>query len=93
MRDRKMNKEKIKKHVDRAMESIRQEPFVQKYMANEPKCLKCGKSVFKVERTSPEQVMLTCDDCGAPHLIDAQLDEDRAVLTFSSPKMEEENEE
>jgi len=60
MRDRKMNKEKIKKHVDRAMESIRQEPFVQKYMVNEPKCLKCGKSVFKVERMSPEPVMLTC---------------------------------
>ena len=47
MRDRKMNKEKIKKHVDRAMESIRQEPFVQKYMANEPKCLKCGKRVWR----------------------------------------------
>jgi lysyl-tRNA synthetase class I len=81
MRDRKMSKESaraIKKHVDRAMESIRQEPFVQKYMANEPKCLKCGKSVFKVERMSPEQVMLTCDDCGAPHRIDAQLDEDSA---------------
>jgi DNA-directed RNA polymerase subunit RPC12/RpoP len=47
-------------------------------MANEPKCLKCGKSVFKVERMSPEQVTLTCDDCGGPHLIDAQLDEDSA---------------
>lgn len=84
-----MSKEEIKKHVDRAMEAIRRNPFVQKYMANETKCLKCGNTVFKVERMSPEQVMLVCNNCGEPHLMDAQLDEDRVVLTFWSPKMED----
>lgn len=63
--------------------------IVQEHTSNETRCLKCGNTVFKVERTSPEQVLLTCSKCDEPHLIDAQLDENRAVLTFWSPKMEE----
>jgi predicted nucleic-acid-binding Zn-ribbon protein len=90
MKDKKLSKEEIKKHVDIAMDSIRRDPFVKKYMANATKCLKCGNTVFRIERMSPEQIMLTCDKCGEPHLIDAQIDGDRAVLTFWNPKMDEE---
>jgi len=84
-----MDKKEVKEHVEKAMEAIRKNSFVQKYMSNETKCLKCGNTVFQVERMSPEQVMLICDNCSEPHLIDAQLDEGRAVLTFWSPKMDE----
>ena len=61
--------------------------FEKKYLSNETKCLRCGNTVFHVERMSPEQVMLICANCGESHLIDASLDENRAVLTFWSPKM------
>jgi len=64
--------------------------FTEKYMANEIKCLKCGNNVFQVSRQSPEQVLLLCDKCGEPHLINADLHEGKIpVLTFWSPKMEE----
>ena len=85
-----MGKEEVKKNAEKAMEAIRKDPFVQKYMSNKTKCLKCGNTVFQVVRMAPYQVMLTCNSCGEPHLINADLDEDRAVLTFWSPEMKEE---
>ena len=85
----KMDKGEGKKHVEKAMEAIRKDPFIQKYVSNEMKCLKCENTVFQVKRMAPFQVLLTCDSCGERYLVDAQLDEERVVLTFWGSKMEE----
>jgi len=37
----KMDKKEGKKHVEKAMEAIRKDSFIQKYVSNEMKCLKC----------------------------------------------------
>jgi len=68
---------------------VKKHAFIQRHMSNETKCLKCGNIVFQVKRMVEDQVLLTCNSCGEPHLINADLCEDRAVLTFWSPKTEE----
>jgi len=60
---------------------------LREFMKNEAKCLICENTVFKVERMVPEQIILTCENYGEPHLINIGITrENRAVLTFESPE-------
>ena len=35
----------------------------------EPKCSICEYTFFKVERVSPDKIILTCENCGEQHLL------------------------
>jgi hypothetical protein len=57
---------------------------VKKYMKNETKCVICDNAVFRVDRITPELIMLTCENCGEPHMICANSDESGIHLAFWS---------
>lgn len=62
-------------------------PETDKFMRTEAKCLICENTVFNVEDFSAEQIMLTCENCGEPHLINIKITcENKAVLAFECPE-------
>jgi len=63
--------------------------LVKKSMKNETKCMTCKSTIFKVNRITPELVMLTCENCGAPHMIGVNLNENRINLLFWSPETDD----
>jgi len=67
---------------------LKRERLVKKYMKNETKCLICENTVFSVNRITPELIMLTCENCGEPHMIGTDSDESGIHLTFWSPETE-----
>jgi len=56
--------------------------FVREHMNNEIFCVKCGSSDFDLMRTIPEQIALFCKNCGHSHLLNADILEGNAVITF-----------
>jgi len=65
---------------------LKSERLVRKCMKNETKCMICESAVFKVDRITPELIMLICENCGEPHMIGANSDEIGIYLTFWSPE-------
>jgi translation initiation factor 2 beta subunit (eIF-2beta)/eIF-5 len=65
---------------------LKNERLVRKYMKNETKCIICENTVFKVDRITPELIMLTCENCGEPHKIGVNSNESGIRLTFGSPE-------
>ena len=51
---------------------------------NKTKCTICKSTVFKVNRITPELIMLTCENCGEPHMLGINSDESGVRLTFWS---------
>jgi transcription elongation factor Elf1 len=51
---------------------------------NETKCLVCGNTVFRVCRITSELIMLTCENCGEPHMVGINSDENGSCLVFWS---------
>jgi hypothetical protein len=56
--------------------------IVKKYMKNETKCTICKGSVFRVDRVTPELIMLVCENCGEPHMVGITSDEKGVHLVF-----------
>jgi translation initiation factor 2 beta subunit (eIF-2beta)/eIF-5 len=65
---------------------LKSKRVVKKYMKNETRCTICENTVFRVDRITPELIMLTCENCGEPHMIGINSDEKGAYLTFWSPE-------
>ena len=63
---------------------LKRDRLVKKYMKNETKCNMCDNTIFRVDRITPELVMLICENCGEPHIIGANSDEIGIHLTFWS---------
>jgi hypothetical protein len=42
----------------------------------------CENTVFRVCRITPERIMLTCENCGENHMIDANSDKSGIHLAF-----------
>lgn len=55
--------------------------FSKKCVKNETKCMICDSTLFKVRRITQELIMLTCENCGEPHMIGSNSDEENH-LTF-----------
>jgi len=52
-----------------------------------PKCSICERTLFKVERVSPDIVRLTCENCGESYLIVINSETDNQfVLKFIGPE-------
>jgi len=81
-------KEEFVRKIDRSLEGTkrREEEFIQKHDLGEPQCVKCKKNDFRLIRTTAEQIMVECIHCGTPSLLDADLIEGRAVITFWTPE-------
>jgi hypothetical protein len=60
--------------------------IIKKYMKNETRCMICENTVFRVDRITPELIMLTCENCGGPHMIGISSDEKGVYLIFWSPE-------
>ena len=45
-------------------ENSEREKFLRQYLRNEIKCEICKTNNFKAEQNSPQQIMLTCINCG-----------------------------
>lgn len=58
------------------------ERIVEKYMKNETKCTICKGAVFRVERITPELIMLVCENCGEPHMVGISSDNKGTRLAF-----------
>ena len=56
--------------------------FIEKHDLKEPQCIKCKKNDFSLVRTTYDQILLECIYCGSPFLLNADIVEGRAVLTF-----------
>ena len=56
--------------------------FIRKYNLEEPECIKCKKRDFSLMRTTYHQILLECIHCGSASLLDADVVEGRAVITF-----------
>ncbi|MFA5364017.1 MAG: hypothetical protein WC325_02415 [Candidatus Bathyarchaeia archaeon] len=57
--------------------------FLKNYMRNEIRCQICENTSFKAERNSPEQIMLTCANCGWIHMIGPEtFGENKVYLKF-----------
>jgi len=67
---------------------LKSETLIRKCMKNETKYMICANTVFRVDRLTPELIMLTCENCGEPHMIGVNSDESRIRLTFWSPETE-----
>jgi hypothetical protein len=67
---------------------LKSERLVRKCLKNETKCMICENTVFRVDRITPELVILTCENCGEPHMIGVNSDEKSIYLTFWSPEHE-----
>ena len=54
----------------------------------EPKCTICDYTFFKVERLSPDKIMLTCENCGEQHLlfITPKTTKKKSILAFIDAK-------
>ena len=63
---------------------LKSERLIRKCIKNEMKCMICESAVFKVNRITPELIMLTCENCGEPHMIGINSDESAIRLTFWS---------
>jgi len=61
---------------------LKTERIVTTKMKNKTKCIICKNTVFRVERITPELVMMTCETCGEPHMIGANSDTNGTHLTF-----------
>ena len=68
---------------------LKSERLVSKCIKNETKCMICESAVFKVDRIAPELIMLTCENCGEPHMIGVNSDERGIRLTFWSSELGE----
>jgi translation initiation factor 2 beta subunit (eIF-2beta)/eIF-5 len=65
---------------------LKSKRVVKKYMKNETRCMICENTVFRVDRITPELIMLTCENCGETHMIGINSDEKGIYLTFWSPE-------
>lgn len=64
--------------------------FVREHSNKEVICVKCGSSDFNAMRTTPEQIALFCMNCSHSHLLDADMLNGNAVITFWTEIEEEE---
>jgi hypothetical protein len=55
-----------------------------KKVKDDTKCAICKKSLFRVNRITPELIMLTCENCGETHMIGADSNEGGMHLMFWS---------
>jgi hypothetical protein len=72
---------------------LKRDEWIREYFGNETRCVICGNNFFKVERISPERIMLICENCKETHLICAEIyGEDRlrarSLLSFLCPETE-----
>lgn len=66
---------------------LKRDELIREYFGNKTRCEICENNLFKVERISPERIMLMCENCKETHLICAEIcGEDtlraRAFLSF-----------
>lgn len=57
---------------------------VSQSVKDETKCTICESTVFRVCSVTSELIMLTCENCGEPHMIGINSDEDGCSLAFWS---------
>lgn len=63
---------------------LESEKLVRQSTKNETKCLICENTIFRVSRITSELIMLTCENCGEPHMVGINSDERGVRLTFWS---------
>ncbi|MCW4014968.1 MAG: hypothetical protein NWF06_01220 [Candidatus Bathyarchaeota archaeon] len=61
---------------------VKGDKITKKYMKNETRCMICNSTVFRVDRITPELIMLRCENCGESHMIGANPDERGIHLSF-----------
>ncbi|MCW4016890.1 MAG: hypothetical protein NWF06_11010 [Candidatus Bathyarchaeota archaeon] len=61
--------------------------FLRHHLRNEIKCEVCESNNFKAEQNSPQQIMLTCTNCGWVHIISPETFGDQKLyLKFCHQK-------
>jgi translation initiation factor 2 beta subunit (eIF-2beta)/eIF-5 len=65
---------------------LKPERTLRRYMKNETKCMICESTVFRLDRVTPELILLKCENCGEPHMIGINSDETGVRLTFWCPE-------
>lgn len=63
---------------------VKSEKPVRQSTKNETKCMICENTIFRVCRITSELIMLTCENCGEPHMIGINSDKSGVRLTFGS---------
>lgn len=59
---------------------------IREWSQAETLCVNCGSNAFQLTRTTSNQIMLVCLECGHPHLLNADRLDERAVITFWTEK-------
>ena len=57
---------------------------IREWSQAETLCANCGSNAFQLMRMTADQILLECLECGHPHLLNADLLDERAVITFET---------